>query len=174
MAQNSGHQRRQDVLVAALARGESRTASAKLSGYSLRTVQRRLDDADFRDRVQRFRAEMLEEASDKLGALVVKAVAALEDLLSGDISAVVRLGAAKAVVEFASRTREATLEKRLMDLEARAGVGAKAAEYEERVAGIPYDQLVAEIVAEAADVTRRLGATAFVLDREGAANRSRL
>jgi transposase len=49
MAQILGHSRRHDVLVSALARGESHTAAAKLAGVSRRTVQRKLSDPQFRE-----------------------------------------------------------------------------------------------------------------------------
>ena len=120
MAGKSRHNR-DTVIVEALARGEGQTATATLVGCSVSTIRRRLDDVAFRDRVERFRAETLDAAAGKLGATVTKAVTTLESLLSSETPPAVRMASAKALVEFALRTREAlSWEKRLTDLEARA------------------------------------------------------
>ena len=120
MAGKSRHNRDR-IIVEALARGEGQTAAATLAGCSVSTIRRRLDDAEFRARVEKFRAEMLDAAAGKLGSTVVKAVSTLESLLSIETPPAVRMASAKALVEFALRTREAlSWEKRLADLEARA------------------------------------------------------
>jgi len=114
------------VIVEALSRGESQTAAATLAGCSVSTIRRRLDDAEFRGRVEKFRAEMLDSAAGKLGATVVKAVTTLESLLSSEIPPAVRMASAKALIEFSLRTREAlSWEKRIAELEARAANSAK-------------------------------------------------
>ena len=120
MAGKSRHNRDR-IIVEALARGEGQTAAATLAGCSVSTIRRRLDEAEFRARVEKFRAEMLDAAAGKLGSTVVKAVSTLESLLSIETPPAVRMASAKALVEFALRTREAlSWEKRLADLEARA------------------------------------------------------
>ena len=120
MAGKSRHNRDR-IIAEALARGEGQTATATLAGCSVSTIRRRLDDATFRERVERFRAEMLDAAAGKLGATVTKAVSTLESLLSSETPPAVRMASAKALVEFALRTREAlSWEKRLAELESRA------------------------------------------------------
>ena len=120
MAGKSRHNQ-DSVIVESLARGESQAATATLAGCSVSTIRRRLDDADFRQRIERFRAETLDAAAGKLGATVIRAVETLESLLSSETPPAVRMASAKALVEFALRTREAlSWEKRLADLEARA------------------------------------------------------
>ena len=119
MAGKSRHNRDR-IIVEALARGEGQTTAATLAGCSVSTIRRRLHDAEFREQVERFRAEMLDEAAGKLGATVTKAVSTLESLLSSETPPAVRMASAKAIVEFALKTREIlSWEKRLSDLEAR-------------------------------------------------------
>ncbi len=122
MAQNPGQQRRHDVLVAALARGVSHSAAAQQSGFSRRTVQRRLDDSTFRDEVRRTRDGLMSEAAGRVAGLMESACDALRDLLaSGDED--VRLSAAKATFDFALKLRtNADLESRLQTLEDRINV----------------------------------------------------
>lgn len=122
MAGKSRHNR-DTVIVESLARGEGQAATAMLAGCSVSTIRRRLDDAAFRERVEKFRAEMLDSAAGKLGATVAKAVETLESLLSSGTPPAVRMAAARSLIEFSLRTREAvSWEKRLSDLEARANL----------------------------------------------------
>lgn len=117
MAQNSGQQRRHDVLVAALARGVSHTAAAQQSGFSRRTVQRRLDDPKFRDEVRRTRDGLMSEAAGRVAALLESASDALRDLLTSTDEGV-RLSAAKSTFDVAVKLRtNADLESRLQQLE---------------------------------------------------------
>ena len=108
------------VIVAALGRGECHTAAAKLAGCSATTVRRRLDDPLFRVRVERFRSEALDAVAGKLGANVEQAVTTLTALMAAEMPPAVRLGAARAVCDFALRTRESlSWERRLTVLEER-------------------------------------------------------
>ena len=117
MAQNSGQQRRQDVLIAALARGESQTAAAKSAGFSLRTVQRRLDDPQFREAVQQLRNKLVADVAGQVAGLMESAADALRELLAS-ADEVVRLSAAKATFDIALKLRTtADLESRLLLLE---------------------------------------------------------
>ncbi|HLQ44088.1 MAG TPA: hypothetical protein VK137_05105, partial [Planctomycetaceae bacterium] len=95
MAQNSGQQRRQDVLVTALARGETHTTAAQQSGFSRRTVQRRLDDPKFRDEVRRTRDGLMSEAAGRVAGLMESACDTLCDLLASRDEDI-RLSATKA------------------------------------------------------------------------------
>ena len=113
--QNQDH-----TIVEALARGEGQTATATLVGCSVSTVRRRLDDPEFRNRIERFRGEMLDSAAGKLGAIVEQAVTTLNGLMSKSMPPVVRLGAARSVCDFALRIRESVIwERRLTALEER-------------------------------------------------------
>ena len=119
MAGKSRHNR-DDAIVEALARGECQTATARQVGCSVTTIRRRLDDPAFRNRVERFRAEMLDAVAGKLGANVEQAVTTLTSLMAEAMPPVVRLGAARAVCDFALRIRESvTWERRLTALEER-------------------------------------------------------
>ena len=110
-----------DLIVESLARGEGQTATATLAGVSVSTVRRRLEDPDFRQRVDRFREGMLDAAAGRLGATVEKAVKTLEGLLADDTPPATRLAAARSVIEFTFRSREIlSWEQRLAEVEARA------------------------------------------------------
>lgn len=122
MAQNSGQQRRHDVLVAALARGASHSAAAQQAGFSRRTVQRRLDDPMFREEVRRTRDGLISEAAGRVAALMELASNALRDLLTSTHEDV-RLSAAKSTFDVALKLRAtADLESRLQLLEERIHV----------------------------------------------------
>lgn len=110
-----------DLIIEALARGESQTATAKLAGCSATTIRRRLEEPEFRNQVERFRVTMLDCAAGRLGAILNRAVGALEGLLTSKTPPAVRLAAAKAVIELTFRTREVlSWEQRIADIEARA------------------------------------------------------
>ena len=84
------------------------------------TIRRRLDDPAFCNRVERFRAEMLDAVAGKLGTNVEQEVTTLTSLMAEAMPPVVRLGAARAVCDFALRIRESvTWERRLTALEER-------------------------------------------------------
>jgi len=119
MAGKSRHNR-DAVIVEALARGECQTTAAQRAGCSVTTIRRRLDDSTFRERVERFRVEMLDAAAGKLGAKVEQAVTTLSELMAETMPPAVRLGASRAVCDFAMRIRESlSWERRLTALEER-------------------------------------------------------
>jgi hypothetical protein len=84
MARESGQQQRQDVLMAALARGESRTAA----GFCLPTFQRRLDAPQFREAVPQVRIGLVSEALGRVAGLMDSASDARRDLLASAEEAV--------------------------------------------------------------------------------------
>ena len=71
-------------------------------------------------RTERFRAEMLDAAAGKMGAKVEQAVMTLSELMAETMPPAVRLGASRAVCDFAMRIRESlSWERRLTALEER-------------------------------------------------------
>ena len=122
MAQKSGHSRRHDVLVTELARGESHTAAAKLAGVSRRTVQRKLDDPQFREEVKRARSGLIGDATGRVVGLLGAASKALSDLLASETESI-RLSAARCVFDVALKLKEcADLEDRLLAVEEQLNV----------------------------------------------------
>jgi len=124
MAGKSRHNQ-DEVIVETLARGECQTTAAQRAGCSVTTIRRRLDDPQFRERIERFRVEMLDAVAGKMGANVEQAVTTLTALMADAMPPAVRLGAARAVCDFALRIRESlswtrrltALEERLHDNE---------------------------------------------------------
>jgi AcrR family transcriptional regulator len=119
------------ALLAALASGATVRDAAKSAGVAERTVYRRLDDPEFRRRVDSTRAEMVSQAVARLSAAATEAVDTLRDLLSSDMD-FARLGAARAILEIGIRLREhgelaeriATLEAQLSEAPATPKTGA--------------------------------------------------
>ncbi len=80
-------------------------------------MYRRLEDADFRGRVQKARKAMFEQSLGAIASTGTAAAQTLRDLLQAS-SESVRLGAARSVLELGSRLREnVELEERLSRLE---------------------------------------------------------
>ncbi|MCA9109368.1 MAG: hypothetical protein KDA52_05445 [Planctomycetaceae bacterium] len=116
MAGNS-RQKRDDALVIALARGETIAEAARVSGWSERTVQRRLDTPYFIQQVRETRSAMVTRASGRLADAAEEAVRTLRDLLTAE-SESVKLSAAKSILEMTTRFRDAAeLEERLTRIE---------------------------------------------------------
>lgn len=105
------------VLITALAGGASVAAAAEQAGVSERTVWRRLQDDDFRRRLDEARQQTLQTAVDYLGKASTAAAATLATLLGKEYPPTVRLGAARAILEVGTQLR-------------------KAGEYEERIAAL--------------------------------------
>ena len=117
MADRGRHQGRAGA-DAALAVGATVELAAERAGVSPRTVHRRLEDAEFRRRVDDARAELLGRAMDRLSATCTVAVTTLADLLKPDAPAAVRLGAARSILDAALRWREqGELTRRLDNVE---------------------------------------------------------
>ena len=111
----------EDALLLALACGATVEAAAKQCDLTDRTIYRRLQDPDFRARLQELRADMVKRAAAMLTAAATKAVQTLLSLQKESVSANVRLGAARAVLEIGIKVRELVdLESRIAALEAQA------------------------------------------------------
>ena len=111
----------EDALLLALACGATVEAAAKQCDLTDRTIYRRLQDPDFRARLQELRADMVKRAAAMLTAAATKAVQTLLSLQKESVSANVRLGAARAVLEIGIKVRELVdLESRIAALEGRA------------------------------------------------------
>src|SRR5262249_41917605 len=108
-----------EALVLALASGVAVPDAAARANVSERTAYRRLADPAFRARVDRARAGMVEQAIGRLSALGTESAEALRQLVAGGdgVSAAVRLGAARAALEFLFKGNEQlTLARQLADL----------------------------------------------------------
>ena len=106
------------TLVASLAGGATTATCAQSAGVSERTVRRRLEDPDFMARVDSARAEMLRSATAQISAGATMAVSALIELLESSIPPSVRLGSAKAMLEYGIRLRaELEIDLRLRAIE---------------------------------------------------------
>ena len=110
------------ALVTALAAGATVEAAAAHAKVSPATVYRRLQQPEFRTRVEEVRRETLERTTAQLSATGLQAVTTLRNLLNAD-SEHVRLGAARGILELGTRLRESLeLEQRLAALEAASGM----------------------------------------------------
>ena len=131
----AGRKRKADEgLVLALACGASPENAAQKVGVSIRTVHRRLAEPGFRAQVEELRTELVRRVAGMLTAAGVASVKTFTTLQESAASEAVRLGAARAVLEWGCKLREvvgladrlATLETRLESLlEAPAG-GARS------------------------------------------------
>ncbi len=114
-----------DLAALALARGENFTDAAKCSGWSVRTIERRMADSDFQAEVRRIRSRLVDAACGKLADGATAAVETLRSLLTAE-SESVRLLAARSILEICCKFREVVeLESRLAELEGYLDAQAK-------------------------------------------------
>jgi hypothetical protein len=92
---------RNELLIQALASGQSYSEAAKAAGISKSTVARRMGDPSFRAEVGAERDAYVETARRSLSAVAPAAINTLGELASGAASEAVRLGAARAVASLA-------------------------------------------------------------------------
>jgi hypothetical protein len=105
-------------LSAALARGATLKAAASVAGVSVSTAERRWRDDSFRALVERERAELITSASGALLDGMGEAVHLLRELMRDAKDARIRLGAARALLDYAFKGREQLdVEARLQELE---------------------------------------------------------
>jgi hypothetical protein len=110
-----------ETLIAALAAGQTVRDAAATAGVSESTAFRRLRDAAVRERISEARARLFDQTLGRLADAATEAVGALRALLS-EQSAMVRLGAARAILEHSTRLREhVELEARMQEIEHRIG-----------------------------------------------------
>jgi hypothetical protein len=111
----------EDKLLLALACGATVENAARQCQLCKRTVYRRMEEPDFRRRVQAMRAEMVQRTAGALTAAGSEAVRTLLELLKATNPGATRLGAARSVLEIGMKAREfAELEERLAALEQQA------------------------------------------------------
>jgi hypothetical protein len=111
-----------DALLVALAGGATVESAAGKADVSQATVYRRLQEPQFKRRLQEVRADMVQRAAGALTEASQEAVRTLLALQGEANPAGVRLGAAKAVLEMGIKLREvAEMEGRLSALEQRLG-----------------------------------------------------
>jgi len=114
-------------LLLALACGASVEQAARQTGWSERTIFRRLRDAKFCRELQAVRDDMVRRSAGMLTAAAGEAVKTLVTLMAGNIPPATRLGAARAVLEIGIKVREvAELGERVSALEGRLGGPAAA------------------------------------------------
>jgi hypothetical protein len=106
-----------------LAKGACHRDAASGAGVDKRTIQRWLEEQEFRDDISKFRTELLTSAAGMLCQASNDAVQTLQKLLKDDSSAI-RLGASRAILDSVIRIRELTVvEGRVTELEQKlAGV----------------------------------------------------
>ena|SRR6185437_1139245 len=116
----------EEPLLLALACGATVEAAARQCGISERSAYRRLHDPEFKKRLEKVRADMVERSSGMLTAAAGEAVRTLLALQKEATPAAVRLGAARAILEIGIKIRQMVeLEKRLEELEAMIEQNAK-------------------------------------------------
>lgn len=99
MASDLPDSNKDDLLVAALARGATQARAAEESGHSERTVRRRLENEKFRSSVQAARREALQRAVGAMATGAPGAVSLLLRLMTKAESESVRLGSAKVLLD---------------------------------------------------------------------------
>jgi hypothetical protein len=105
-SQGSGNYSRNDLLVAALARGSSIAKAAREAGYSERQAYRKTRSLEFQAEVTRVRTELFDRAYGRLTQATGNAVQTLCRLLN-DGSPAIQLAAARSLLDFSGRFREA-------------------------------------------------------------------
>jgi hypothetical protein len=113
-----GRHRCDEILVSVLARGATLRDAAGVAGVSCRTAERRMSSPEFRALVERERAELITSASGALLDAMAEAVRLLRGLLRDARDERVKLGAAKALLDYGFKGREQLdVERRLAELE---------------------------------------------------------
>ena len=97
-----------DTLVLALACGATVDNAARQCGLTPRTVYRRLENPDFKQRLQQVRADMVQRTAGALTAASTEAVRAMLELLKPATPPATRLAASRSVLEIGQKLREST------------------------------------------------------------------
>jgi hypothetical protein len=102
----------------ALAFGATVESAAHTAGISDRTAYRRMNEPAFRKRLQKVRDDIVQRTAGAVTAAWTESVKTLLSLQQPTVSATVRLGAARAILEIGIRLREITdLAERIAALE---------------------------------------------------------
>jgi hypothetical protein len=122
----SGHgeklSRTQEQAIQALLTERTLEGAAAKAGIGRSTLRRWLREPGFRARYDQARADVLADATKELAAVSLAAVRALERNLTSGIPNV-EVGAAKAILDLATKAQLEDLESRLTALEARQQEG---------------------------------------------------
>jgi hypothetical protein len=119
---NSVKEQRDERILMALACGSTIEQAAAKGDVAVKTVQRLLQETDFRKRLSLLRSEMVSRAASMLTAASLEAVKTLLSLQNENVQAAVRLGAARSVLELGAKLREnCELEERIRQLEEKFG-----------------------------------------------------
>jgi hypothetical protein len=119
--------KRDALLIAQLAAGNSHEKVAAACGCCTATVQRRLRDPKFRAALDDARRQLFENAFSRVTAAGQAAAATLISLLSRETPPAVRLGASRTLLESSCKFREThELEERLKVLEERMATQKKS------------------------------------------------
>ena len=106
------------ALMLALACGATKEAAARKAGVSESTVYRRLKAPEFQRELNELRSDMVQRATGMLTAATMEAAKTLLTLQDPSIPPAVRLGAARATLDFGLKMRQIVeLEERLIAME---------------------------------------------------------
>ena len=118
----NGVGKRDALLIAQLAAGNSHEKTAAAVGCCTQTITRRLRDPKFRAALDDARRQLFDNAFGRVTAASQVAASTLISLLGRETPPAVRLGAARTLLESTCRFREThELEERLRALEERLG-----------------------------------------------------
>ena len=107
------------ALMLALACGATIESAARKTGVSESTIYRRFKDAGFQRELAKMQSEMVQRATAMLTASTMEAAKTLLSLQDPSMPPAVRLGAARAIVDFGVKMRQLVeLEDRLGAMEA--------------------------------------------------------
>src|SRR5262249_23113453 len=113
-----GRRNADEVLLMALACGATLDAAAQKAGVSKPTVPRRLQEPEFRQRLQEVRSDMVQRAARTLTAASTEAIRTLLALQQPLTPYATRLGAARTILEVGIKMREVVdLDERVRALE---------------------------------------------------------
>ncbi len=115
---HQGRRQADDQLRMALAFGATVESAAQNAGISVRTAHRRLKDPQFHRELQDLRTDLRQRTSATMLVVAAEAVKTLRELQKPDQKGSVRLGAARAALEFAMKLDDKTeFEQRIVALE---------------------------------------------------------
>jgi hypothetical protein len=113
-----GRRTTDELILGALACGATQEAAAQKAGVSRATVQRRLQEPEFRQRLKDFGNDNVKRSSAAMTAAWPEAFKTLVGLLGSSVPPATRLGAVRTVFEMGIKLREVTdTEERLTALE---------------------------------------------------------
>ena len=113
-----GRRTTDELILGALACGATQEAAAQKAGVSRATVQRRLQEPEFRQRLKDLGSDTVKRSAAAMTAAWPEAFKAFLALLGSSVPPATRLGAARTIYELGMKLREVTdTEERLKALE---------------------------------------------------------